>query len=83
MSVDKEMRMERINRLIHELRYELERGFMEGEIEESITWHHIIPVSREVTNGVVVCRLETRPVHRDSAFGQQLETEPRLRVVRD
>lgn len=81
MSTDKEMRMERINRLLHELRYEVERGFMESEIDERIGYEFIVPVSRQLSGGVVYCRFETTPVHRDSIFGRELNPEPRLKLV--
>lgn len=81
MNTDAEMRMERINRLFHELRYEIERGFMEGEIDEMIGYQFVVPVSRQITDGVVYCRFETRPVHRGSVMGLDLNPEPRLKLV--
>ena len=78
---DKEFRMERINKLLQELRHEVERGFMEAEIEERIGFQFIVPVSRELTNGIVMCRFETRPMHKDSVMGHQLSPEPRLKLV--
>ena len=66
---NRQMRMNRIDRLFNELRYEIERGFMEGEIEERLGFEFIVPVSKEVKNGVVHCFFESRPVHRDSVFG--------------
>lgn len=79
--IDKEMRLERIQRLLHELKYEIHRGFMETEIDEFISYEFIVPVSRQVENGIVVCKFETRPVHRDSIMGRQLNQEPRLKLV--
>ena len=76
-------RMERIKRLMSELEYELHRGFMEGEIDESIAWSHIFPVSRQINNGVIILELRTRPVHRDSLMGRDLNLEPRLKLVTD
>lgn len=55
-------RMERIERLLHELRYEIERGMMEGDIDESIGYTFHVPVSKSIPNGVVHCQFRTRPV---------------------
>ena len=79
--VDKEMRMDRISRLLRELRYEVERGFMESEIDENIGYEFIVPISRKITNGVVWCRFETRPLHRDSMLGKNINFEPKLKIV--
>jgi len=76
------MRMERIQRLLYELRYEVERGFMDGEIDESLGYEFIVPLSREIRDGVVLCRFTTRPVHRQSVIGMRLNPEPRLKIVR-
>lgn len=78
---ENEMRKERIERLLYELRYELERGFMEGEVDETITWQYIVPVSRSIKEGVVYCRFETRPVHRDSVMFRDIDQKPRLKLV--
>jgi len=80
---NKKMRMERINRLLHELRYEIERGFMEHEIEERIGYEFVVPISREINNGVVHCRFETRPVHMGSVMGKDLNMEPRLKIIKN
>lgn len=78
---DKQFRLERIDRLLRELRYEIERGFMEQEIDESINYQFIVPVSRQVPGGVVACRFETRPIHRQSIMGKDLNLEPRLKLA--
>lgn len=62
-------RMGRIEKLINELMYELERGFMESEIEETINFRHIVPISREIPGGMVLCSFSTRPVHYESVLG--------------
>jgi hypothetical protein len=82
MNTDKQMRMERITRLLKELMYECERGFMENEIDECIGYEYIVPVSRNIVDGVVVCRFETRPVHRYSILGRSVNLEPRLKLVK-
>ena len=76
------MRMERIDRLLNELKYEVTRGFMETEIDETIGFTFIVPVSRQIKNGVVLCQFYTRPVHRDTAMGRSINSEPRLQVVK-
>lgn len=73
------LRMERIERLLSELRYEIERGMMEREIDETLTYRFIVPVSQSIRDGVVACRFETRPMHRYDVYG--LDLEPRLRVI--
>jgi len=40
------MRMERIERLLYELKYEITRGVMEREIEEQIGFEFLIPSKR-------------------------------------
>jgi hypothetical protein len=80
MSDKTSFRMERIEKLLHELRYEIERGMMEHEIAEEINFRCYVPVSRVIPKGVVACRFETRPVPAhmiDPRDGLQ----PRLRVV--
>jgi hypothetical protein len=79
MSVN--LRMERIDRLLQELRYEVQRGMMEGEVDESLGFRFIVPVSKTFKNGVVHCEFRTRPspypMHNfDGPNG------PRLRVVK-
>lgn len=75
------LRQERIEKLLHELRYEIEVGMMQGEIDETLGFHFIVPISKKIPDGVVVCRFETRPAHRQNAFGIGME-EPRLRIVK-
>jgi hypothetical protein len=74
-------RAERIVKMLHELRYEIEVGMMQGDIEESMRFTFIVPISKSMPEGVVVCRFETRPMHKQNAFGIGLE-EPRLRIVK-
>ena len=80
MSEDK-MRMERIERLLNELKYEVMRGCMENEIDEHIRFNFIVPVSKHITGGMVYCSFETRAVHRDSIAGREMDLEPRLKLV--
>lgn len=59
-----EYRKERIERLFHELQYEITRGMMEGEIEETLGFEFIVSVSRVQPKGVVRCRFDAFPVDR-------------------
>ena len=54
-------RRERIERLLEELRYEVERGMMQGEIDETISYEFIVPISKSIPHGVVYCCFRTRP----------------------
>jgi len=73
------LRMERIERLLSELRYEIERGMMEREIDETLTYRFIVPVSQRIPDGVVMCRFESRPMLRQDVY--LFDLEPRLRVI--
>ena len=78
---DGEWRMERIEKLLRELRYEVTRGMMEGEISEEITYGFIVPVSHAIPNGVVRCEFRTHPLP-DISFVPGFTHEPRLHVVK-
>lgn len=81
MSDPTNFRKERIEKLLHELRYEVERGMMENEIDETLHYRFVVPISRAIPDGVVACMFETRPTHRHMAFDQDA-LQPRLRVVK-
>jgi hypothetical protein len=73
--------MERIQKLLYELQYEVQRGMMEHEIDETLGFRFHVPVSRAIPDGVVFCEFRTRPMprhmmHPDDPAG------PRLRVVK-
>lgn len=57
-------RQERIEKLLHELRYEIERGMMSREIDEEMGFQFYVPVSNKLPDGVVFCEFRTRPVPR-------------------
>lgn len=71
-------RQERIEKLLHELEYEITRGMMEREIDENLSFEFIVPISINIINGVVVCQFRTRP----QPFRSVLGTMPRLMVVK-
>lgn len=74
-------RQERIERLLQELRYEVERGMMEGEVDEHLGFRFMVPVSKSIPNGVVHCEFRTRPSPYPM-FNFDGANEPRLRVVK-
>ena len=56
-------RMERIERLLNELRYEVEIGMIKGEIEdETMCFAFYVPISKQIPKGVVQCEFRTRPI---------------------
>jgi hypothetical protein len=66
--------------LLNELRYEVERGMMEREIDETMMFRFFVPISNSIPDGVVRCQFQTRPVPRYEAIGSELE--PRLKLVK-
>lgn len=80
MSDPTNFRMERIQKLLNELRYEVERGMMEREIDETISYSFFVPISQAIPDGVVKCEFRTHPVPRYVALGEACE--PRLRLVK-
>lgn len=56
------MRMERIERLLKELEYEMTRGMLEREIEESVGFSFVVPTSKEGNGWAVYCQFRTRPM---------------------
>ena len=80
MSDPTDFRRERIEKLLHELRYEVERGMMEREIDETITYRFYVPISRAIPGGVVFCEFHTRPIPRSMMDLNNLQ--PALRVVK-
>ncbi len=73
-------RMERIEKLLHELRYELERGMMEGDVDETLGMRFYVPISKSIPNGVVFCEFRTRPLPRHMMHPEDMQ--PRLKVVK-
>jgi hypothetical protein len=63
MTIDKtEFRKERIEKLLHELCYEIERGVWQKEIDETLSFDYIIPYSRTIMDGVVKIVFRTNPM---------------------
>ena len=75
------IRMERVKRLLEELRYEVERGMMEGDVDETLGYRFYVPISKKIPDGVVFCEFRTRPVPRGMMHPDDLQ--PRLKLVKD
>ena len=75
-------RQERIEKLLHELRYEVERGMLEHDIGEEIAFRFVVPLSRKIPDGVVFCEFKTRPVYRHDVLGYEVDLRPRLKLVK-
>lgn len=73
-------RRERIEKLLYELRYEVERGMLEKEIEEEMGFRFYVPLSSKIKDGVVFCEFRTRPIPRHMMSPEDIR--PRLRIVR-
>ena len=85
MSDPTNFRQERIEKLLHELRYEVERGILEHDIDETLTFRFYVPLSHAIPDGVVFCEFHTRPMPRYAMQpGDQpcLRHQPRLRIVK-
>lgn len=81
MSEAQNYRHERIERLLNELRHEIERGMLEREIDETMGFRFYVPRSRAVPDGVVFCEFRTRPIPRwQMAPG---DIQPRLKLVKN
>lgn len=76
----KNMRMERIKRLLHELEYELFRGFSENEIDEYISYKFVFPRSTQ-KDGPIICAFETKPLSRYDAMSIDIPIKNKLRLV--
>ena len=75
------IRMERIEKLLRELEYEVTRGMLEHEIDETMGFQFVVPLSRAMPDGVVWCEFRTRPTHRHN-LPWNAGAEPRLYVVK-
>jgi hypothetical protein len=75
-------RKERIEKLLNELRYEVQRGIIERDIDETLSFEFIVQISHAIPEGVVRCSFRTRPMHRHDMLWNNAEFEPRLKVVK-
>ena len=76
-------RQERIERLLKELQYECERGMMDGEIEETMSFRFLVPTSKSIPGGVVAGEFRTRPVPQYMCNPLDGRDGPRLKVVKN
>lgn len=74
-------RKERIEKMLQELRYEIEVGMMQGDIDESLGFEFIVPTSKAIKGGVVVCSFRSRPTPAQHVYGFD-NREPRLKIVK-
>lgn len=74
------IRQERIEKLLHELQYEIERGMLESEIDETIGFRFYVPISKSIRDGVVFCEFRTRPIPR--YMMNPCDVRPRLQLVK-
>lgn len=78
--VDKtNFRKERIEKLLNELRYEVERGILERDIDETMGFRFFVPISQAIPDGVVFCEFHMRPIPRYQL--NPYELQPRLKLV--
>lgn len=75
------IRQERIERLLNELRYEVERGMMEGEVDEDLGFIFYVPLSKSIPRGVVRCEFRTRPTPTYMLDPRDMDS-PKLRVIK-
>ena len=70
-------RRDRIEKLLYELQYEISRGIIEREIDETLVFQFYVPNSVNIPRGVVFCEFRSRPTtgYGLSALG------PRLHLV--
>jgi hypothetical protein len=80
MSDPTNFRKERIEKLLYELKYEVTRGMLEGDIQEEMVFSFVVTISKAIPDGIVRCEFRTRPVPRHSMHIDDLQ--PRLRVVK-
>lgn len=73
------IRFERVERLLKELRYEIERGMMEGDVDEYLVYRFYVPISKNIPDGVVFCEFRTRPLPRHAMSPESME--PRLKII--
>lgn len=75
------IRQERIERLLRELEYEVSRGIMECEIDETLSFEAWIPSSRTYLHGCVQILFRTR-AHPRYPYMMNPEEHSKLRVVK-
>jgi hypothetical protein len=74
-------RQERIERLLAELRHEIERGCINREIPEHMAYRFIVPISALGPDFIVAMTMSLRPVARNQMDGDDADNG-RLRVIK-
>ena len=72
------IRAERIERLLHELEYEITRGIMEREIDEILSFNFYVP--HHDGRNIILCKFETRVT--SPLYANPNDYHPRLRLVK-
>jgi hypothetical protein len=80
MSDPTNFRQERIEKLLHELRYEVERGMLEKDIDETMGFRFYVQICSAIPDGVVFCEFRTRPIPRHAMWPADMQ--PRLKLVK-
>lgn len=75
MTDETNVRKERIEKLLAELKYEITRGVMEREIEPEMLYNQLMPGG---PTGQVLLNVQLRPLRRDDYF---FSHDKKLRVV--
>jgi hypothetical protein len=63
-----------------ELSYEVQRGMMQSEIDETMNFRFYVPISKRIRHGVVFCEFRTRSV--TGYYMSPDDLVPRFRVVK-
>jgi hypothetical protein len=79
MTTDAQMRLERIERLLRELTYEITRGVMEREIEPHLQYSKLMPLLGHPSGHTAA--LLTVILEPSERYSQVQERKPRLRIV--
>lgn len=66
-------RMERIEKLLYALKYEVSIGIINNEIDENIQFRFIVNMSRTPDKDIVSCKFITKPVKFLDNHGNEYE----------
>lgn len=75
-------RRERIQWLLHELKYEIMRGLTENEIGEGLEFTFVHPRSREIEGGCVYGKFELFPARPHHMDGRRVSPNPHIKRVK-
>lgn len=80
MSEATNYRMDRIQRLLDDLKREVEIGFVQREIDETLMLRWLVPVSSAIPGGAVFCEFRTQPIPFAQA-AMMAGSRPNIRLV--